>query len=465
MKGSMLYDVFISHASEDKDEFVRPLAEALRKERVEVWFDEFSLMPGMSLRRSIDLGLAKSRFGIVVLSPSFFNKSWPEWELNGLVQRHLAGSQNVLLPLWHGVSRDEVASYSPSLADIIAMRSADGLVRVTEQILHTVQPSGSALVLARNLILERGYEPPVISDDWWLDVIEGAEGQHGYRWHFPIYQMTESSSARGESLAWVVMQHLWQEEAESRPITQMTPPDEIVQFIASQPGLMEVCERIPRRLLEFAPQLAIPGFAGTLEQKIEEAFQMSVREYADRRTRQDKSGSALTTNGLCPACEEEFALRHPTFGDYEPAMVACGFVQGNGGGVGPHTKAYPAFDHLIWLLSSRSNWLPRSHHAYLLQGMKEWTVWPWMGNASDSDYDGTHSGALWRQLHDALAGSNDSITLTNDAKLDLSDRIQHCREILGLSESVGSLTDRFVAEQVIEIWLSEERKMRARRHA
>jgi hypothetical protein len=56
-------------------------------------------------------------------------------------------------------------------------------------------------------------------------------------------------------------------------------------------------------------------------------------------------------------------------------------------------------------------------------------------------------------------------TSCNDAKLDLSDRIQHCREILGLSESVGSLTDRFVAEQVIEIWLSEERKMRARRQA
>jgi hypothetical protein len=191
----------------------------------------------------------------------------------------------------------------------------------------------------------------------------------------------------------------------------------------------------------------------------------SLSRCAARRTRQDKSGSALTTNGLCPACEEEFALRHPTFGDYEPAMVACGFVQGNGGGFGPHTKTYPAFDHLIWLLSSRSNWLPRSHHAYLLQGMKEWTVWPWMGKASDSNYDGTHSGALWRQLHDALDGSNDSITLTNDAKLDLSDRIQHCQEILGLSESVGSLTDRFVAEHVIEIWLSEERKMRARRQA
>src|ERR1017187_914411 len=119
----MLYDVFISHASEDKDAFVRPLAEQLRSNRVEVWFDEFTLTVGMSLRTSIDLGLSRSRFGIVVLSPSFFGKSWPEWELSGLVQRHLSGSRNVILPIWHGVDKAAVAGYSPSLADIVGVRT------------------------------------------------------------------------------------------------------------------------------------------------------------------------------------------------------------------------------------------------------------------------------------------------------------------------------------------------------
>lgn len=70
----MLYDVFISHAGEDKADFVSPLAELLRGHRVEVWFDEFTLTVGMSLRQSIDSELAKSRFGIVVLSPGFFGK-------------------------------------------------------------------------------------------------------------------------------------------------------------------------------------------------------------------------------------------------------------------------------------------------------------------------------------------------------------------------------------------------------
>ena len=277
--------------------------------------------------------------------------------------------------------------------------------------------------------------------------------------------MTEDSSSRGERLAWVVMQYLWQEEAEAQSITQMTPPDGVLEFIASQPGLMEICEHMPTTLLEFAPQLAIPGFAGPLEHRIEEEFQASLREYEGRRVRQDKGGSGLTTNGLCPACSEEFALRHPTFGDYEPAMVACGFVQGNGAGLGPYTNAYPAFDHLIWLFSSGSDWLPGPHRAYLLQGMKEWGVWPWMSTARDSNYDSIHSSALWRQLRDALDSTESEISLTADARLDLSERILHTRDKLGLPESVESLIERFMEERVIETWLIEERKMRSRRQA
>ena len=66
-----LYDVFISHASEDKETFVRPLAELLRNEHIEVWYDEFSLKLGDSLRQTVDLGLSRSRYGVVVLSPVY----------------------------------------------------------------------------------------------------------------------------------------------------------------------------------------------------------------------------------------------------------------------------------------------------------------------------------------------------------------------------------------------------------
>jgi hypothetical protein len=117
------YDVFVSHASEDKDEVVRPLAHALQAAGLSVWYDEFELRIGDSLRRKIDMGLAKSRFGVVVLSASFFEKGWTNYELDGIVTRAVSGDQ-VLLPIWHEVTKKQVIEYSPSLADKLARNTA-----------------------------------------------------------------------------------------------------------------------------------------------------------------------------------------------------------------------------------------------------------------------------------------------------------------------------------------------------
>jgi len=113
------FDVFISHASEDKDQVVRPLAHALKDTGLSVWYDEFELKIGDSLRRKIDRGLAKSRFGVVVLSKSFFGKGWTNYELDGLVTKATTGDQ-VLLPIWHDITKQELIDYSPSLADKLA---------------------------------------------------------------------------------------------------------------------------------------------------------------------------------------------------------------------------------------------------------------------------------------------------------------------------------------------------------
>lgn len=134
------FDVFISHASEDKDDVVRPLAHALTERGLAVWYDEFELRIGDSLRRKIDAGIARSRFGIVVLSTAFFAKSWPQYELDGLVTMAVSGRQ-VLLPLWHDISKDEVMSYSPSLADKVALRTADTTIQdIADEIAQVVQP-------------------------------------------------------------------------------------------------------------------------------------------------------------------------------------------------------------------------------------------------------------------------------------------------------------------------------------
>ena len=118
------YDVFVSHATEDKDEVASPLANALVEAGLRVWYDEFELRIGDSLRRKIDLGLARSRFGIVVLSPSFFAKKWPQYELDGLVTMEMTGEQ-IILPLWHRLTKDDVIRESPSLADKIARSTSE----------------------------------------------------------------------------------------------------------------------------------------------------------------------------------------------------------------------------------------------------------------------------------------------------------------------------------------------------
>ena len=118
------YDVFISHASEDKESFVRPLVEELESKGYKVWYDEFTLKVGDSLRRSIDEGLKNSRYGIVVLSNSFIKKNWGQYELNGLLNKEMQGKK-VILPIWHKVTKEEVQDYSLAMADKKALNSTE----------------------------------------------------------------------------------------------------------------------------------------------------------------------------------------------------------------------------------------------------------------------------------------------------------------------------------------------------
>jgi hypothetical protein len=131
------WDVFISHASEDKEAIAAPLAGALRSSGLRIWYDDFSLKLGDSLRESIDRGLARSRFGVVILSPNFFGKHWPQTELNGLATREADGAK-VILPIWHEVGFAEVREYSVTLADRKAAHTRDGLQRVVQQIIDVV---------------------------------------------------------------------------------------------------------------------------------------------------------------------------------------------------------------------------------------------------------------------------------------------------------------------------------------
>jgi TIR domain len=170
------WDVFISHASEDKESAARPLASALRQSGARVWLDDSELKLGDSLREKIDEGLANSRYGVVILSPRFFEKKWTKAELDGLFAR------DVVLPVWLDVTADDLLRMSPMLAGKLAGQMKDGVDHVAHQIIEKLfsvgdavrKQAGSAEHLAN--LNDFLLEMQVRTYDWMLDnVINSAE--------------------------------------------------------------------------------------------------------------------------------------------------------------------------------------------------------------------------------------------------------------------------------------------------
>lgn len=466
------YDVFISHASEDKESFVRPLAERLRTEYLEVWYDEFSLRLGDSLRQSIDRGLARSRYGVVVLSPAFLAKKWPQRELNGLTAREMVGDDRVILPIWHGVTKEDVLNYSPPLADVYGADSSAGLDDVVSKILSVVRPRGSPLIVARDELLNLGLRPPVVTDEWWLDVVEACNREpaagfvsqrpHWGRWSFPLPPDDVDPEGRGLRIARTALQLGWEDAADSEQISQITPPDRVLDFIRGQTFLSETCHRFPLYLATYAPQLTIRGFGGEFEVDLERLLQESMTEYSPRRERKEKGGSALSVDGLPPGCDETIALRHPHLGYYRQASLACQFVQGDLGG--PPVKVFETIDYAFWILSDKSLWLPSHIREALSEGLKQWATWPWGAHISETErslglQEYPHRGVL----SDTLYGTQQFFTfaLTPEVRGDLEGRAASSQMLLALPEEATALATRFIeAGFVEEYFRSSDRRRR-----
>lgn len=118
------YDVFVSHAWEDKESFVDEFVQALRNRNLKVWYDTTKMKWGDSMRSKIDEGLRQSRFGVAVLSPDYISegKYWTKVELDGLFQLESVNGK-VLLPIWHNLTKEQVMDYSPIIAGKLAMNT------------------------------------------------------------------------------------------------------------------------------------------------------------------------------------------------------------------------------------------------------------------------------------------------------------------------------------------------------
>lgn len=134
-------DVFISHASEDKDEIARPLAEALQARGVSIWFDELSISWGQPIHRAIERGIANTAFGLVIVSPSFMEKQWTQAELDALYGRQMGrpGGHGLILPLWHRVTADDVQRRLPMIAALKALNTGvSNIEEIADQVARLV---------------------------------------------------------------------------------------------------------------------------------------------------------------------------------------------------------------------------------------------------------------------------------------------------------------------------------------
>jgi hypothetical protein len=120
------WDFFISHAFQDARDIAKPLSDALNAKGLLSWYADYSLKAGDNIRASIEYGLARSRFGIVILSKQFLEMRWTQIELNDLATREMNGKK-VILPVWDKVGFRDVYDYSPVLADRAAISTEKGL--------------------------------------------------------------------------------------------------------------------------------------------------------------------------------------------------------------------------------------------------------------------------------------------------------------------------------------------------
>jgi hypothetical protein len=125
------WDFFISHAFQDARDIAKPLSDALNAKGLLSWYADYSLKAGDNIRASIEYGLARSRFGIVILSKQFLEMRWTQIELNDLATREM-NSKKVILPVWDKVGFRDVYDCSPVLADRVAISTEKGLEYVVQ---------------------------------------------------------------------------------------------------------------------------------------------------------------------------------------------------------------------------------------------------------------------------------------------------------------------------------------------
>lgn len=145
------FDVFICHASEDKEAVARPLVQQLKAIGLRVWYDEDEILAGESVRAAVDKGLSCSRFVVLIVSEKFFEPRWAPNEYSGA-----SATGKELIPVRHGITPEELAARSPLLGDKKSISTDLGLDAVAREITRRVR--------GREVLTSSGVTLPWLGD-------------------------------------------------------------------------------------------------------------------------------------------------------------------------------------------------------------------------------------------------------------------------------------------------------------
>lgn len=139
----MNYDVFISYASEDRQEVAKPLQKLLTDAGLRVWFDDTELDLGDGLKAHLDHAISQSRYAVAILSSHYVKKTWTNNELAAFFSLENR-NRKVILPIRHRMTQEDISKFSPLLANRLSVSTAEGLNHVSETITRVVRNRASA---------------------------------------------------------------------------------------------------------------------------------------------------------------------------------------------------------------------------------------------------------------------------------------------------------------------------------
>lgn len=135
-----LRDVFLCHAWDDRNDAAKELHDLLESKGVSVWFSEKDVLLGSSLLREIDKGLAKSRVGIVLVTPSFLKRVKGE----GIADKELSVllARDLLVPIVHNTTFEDLREISPLLGSRSGLSTIEeSMVDIAAKLAELVTPS------------------------------------------------------------------------------------------------------------------------------------------------------------------------------------------------------------------------------------------------------------------------------------------------------------------------------------